>query len=99
MNRYVLTGEAKQDLIDINGVLFETAPQVANRFLSRFDQKCQLLAKFPEMGRAWNELEPPLRSFPIDKFLIFYRPISDGIEVVRVLSGYRDIEAIFREEE
>jgi toxin ParE1/3/4 len=30
------------------------------------------------------------------KYLVFYIPRSDGIEVVRVLHGARDLEALFR---
>ena len=33
-----------------------------------------------------------------ENYLIFYRPIEDGIEVLRVLHGARDIEGLFREE-
>jgi toxin ParE1/3/4 len=32
-------------------------------------------------------------------YAIFYRAIPDGIEVVRVLHGRRDIEAILTEED
>ena len=47
------------------------------------------------MGRRRDELLPTLRSFPVDDYLIFYRPIVEGIEVVRIVSGYRDLEALF----
>ncbi|MEA5603357.1 hypothetical protein [Nostoc sp. UHCC 0252] len=30
-----------------------------------------------------------------DDYLIFYRPIADGIEVVRIVTGYRDLETLF----
>jgi toxin ParE1/3/4 len=40
---------------------------------------------------------PPLRSFPVDRYLIFYRPVKGGIQIVRVLSGYQDLTAIFPE--
>ena len=30
-----------------------------------------------------------------ENFLIFYRPIEDGIEVIRVLHGAREIERVF----
>jgi toxin ParE1/3/4 len=36
-----------------------------------------------------------LRSLPVGNYLIFYLPIPDGIEVVRVLPGMRDIDAFF----
>lgn len=43
------------------------------------------------MGRSREELAPSLRSLPVDKYVIFYRPIENGIQVERVLSGYRDL--------
>ena len=45
-------------------------------------------------GHACGQLAPELRSFPEGNYLIFYKPIHRGIVVVRVLSGYRDIEAL-----
>lgn len=38
-----------------------------------------------------------LRSHPHGNYVIFYRPIGDGIEIVRVLHGARDIDAAFTE--
>ncbi len=32
------------------------------------------------------------------KYLVFYRPITDGIEVIRVLHGARDIDGIIADE-
>jgi hypothetical protein len=31
--------------------------------------------------------------------MIFYRPLSDGIEIVRVLHGARDIDSLFHPDE
>lgn len=67
----------------------------ADRFLNKINGKCNNLAMFPSMGRKWSELIPSLRSFPVDDYLIFYRPIETGIEVLRVVSGYRDLDALF----
>lgn len=42
-----------------------------------------------------------VRSWPIRGFsgyLIFYRPTSDGIEVIRVLHGARDLDTILEGE-
>jgi len=36
-----------------------------------------------------------LRGFSVGNYLIFYRQIENGIEVERVLSGYRDFNALF----
>jgi toxin ParE1/3/4 len=34
-----------------------------------------------------------LRSFPVGNYVIFYVALSDGVEVVRVMSGRQDIGA------
>ncbi|MEH2397623.1 type II toxin-antitoxin system RelE/ParE family toxin [Nostoc sp.] len=56
-------------------------------------------AKFPKMGRLKDELAPFLRSFLVKNNLIFYRPIDQGIEIVRILHGLQDIETIFQDHE
>jgi len=71
----------------------------AERLLKKINQKCRTLASFPNMGRRRDELLPSLRSFPVDDYLLFYHPIEDGIEILRVVSGYRDLEALFSDED
>jgi toxin ParE1/3/4 len=51
------------------------------------------------MGRARGELAPDLRSFPYGRYVIFYAPIEDGIDVVRVLHSARDVDAAFGDEQ
>jgi len=38
-----------------------------------------------------------MRSFPFGRYVIFYVPLEDGIDVVRVLHSARDIDAVFDE--
>ena len=47
----------------------------------------------PETNR--EELVPGLRSLSVGGYLIFYLPIEDGIDVVRVLHGMREIDTLF----
>ena len=59
-------------------------------------QMCQgTLANNPRIGRRREEVAPALRSFPFQDYSILYRPIDDGVEIVRVLHGSRDIERLF----
>ena len=37
-----------------------------------------------------------MRSFPVGRYIVFYMPLDDGVVVIRVLHGSRDIDAIFR---
>jgi toxin ParE1/3/4 len=49
----------------------------------------------PLIGRQREELSPRLRSFPVSRYIIFYRPMENGIEIVRVLHGARDFPPLF----
>lgn len=86
---------AERDLLEIWSHIAKDSPGAADRFLDLIGEKCGLLAASPEMGRRREELAPALRSFPVGRYVIFYRPGERGIQVVRVLSAYRDIAALF----
>jgi toxin ParE1/3/4 len=47
------------------------------------------------MGRRRPELAPGIHGFPVGRYVVFYRPSSNGIEIVRVLHGARDLEQQF----
>jgi toxin ParE1/3/4 len=56
------------------------------------------IARHPATGGAPPpELAPELRSFPVGRYVVFYRPQDDGFDVVRVLHSARDIESISEE--
>jgi toxin ParE1/3/4 len=96
MGRARFTPQAKEDLKQINRYIAQDNPDAARRFIAQIKEQCKTLADFPEMGRLWEELNPPLRSFPVGSYLIFYRPgAKSGIEVIGVVSGYRDLETFF----
>lgn len=95
MGRYILTVPARQDLKEISRFITQFNPAAGRRFKNRIQQQCRQLADFPNMGLNRDDLEPRLQSFPVEDYLIFYRPIDQGIEIVRVVSGYRDLEALF----
>ncbi|NJK69646.1 MAG: type II toxin-antitoxin system RelE/ParE family toxin [Microcoleus sp. SU_5_3] len=63
--------------------------------LSNLDAKFAKIAKFPNLGRSRDEILPSLRSLPIDNYLILYMPIGQDVEIFRVVSGYRDLSALF----
>lgn len=87
---------AEADLVDIWNFIAEDSEAQADVFIDELDEKLRSLAENPHIGRVRNELAENLRSFPVGPFVIFYLPLVDGIEVVRVLHGARDIGAIFR---
>ena len=94
MPRVLRTPLARADLIEIWNYVADDSPSNADRLLDLINKQCGTLARFPKMGRARNELSPSLRSFPVGNYVIFYREVSKGIEIIRVLHGARDIEGI-----
>ncbi|HEX4119475.1 MAG TPA: type II toxin-antitoxin system RelE/ParE family toxin [Verrucomicrobiae bacterium] len=89
------TSQAELDLIEIGVRIALDDPAAADRWLDLIDQKCQLLATMPEMGRDRKDLFPHLRSFPVGDYILFYRPTEQGIVIIRVLHGARDIRSFF----
>ena len=85
---------AKSDLIETWRYLAERSPNAADKFLDRVEEVSAMLALYPLAGRERPELEMGLRSFPMETHVIFYIPSSDRIDIVRVLSGNRDLESI-----
>ena len=88
---------AAADILDIWDYIAEDSLDQADRWVERLDEKLRLLATQPMMGRAREELAADLRSFPFGRSVIFYAPVDDGIDVVRVLHSARDIRAAFGE--
>jgi toxin ParE1/3/4 len=70
----------------------------ADQLLAKLEARLSMLANTPYMGSKRDEIFPNLRSSPVGNYLIFYYPLSDGIEILRVLHGARDIAAVLLDE-
>jgi toxin ParE1/3/4 len=86
---------AQSDLVEIWDYIADDSEARADAFLDRIDQKFRTLAQRPGLGRARDELAEGLRSFPVGRYVVFYRPLPEGVEIVRVLHGARDLTAAF----
>ncbi|MBU0763337.1 MAG: type II toxin-antitoxin system RelE/ParE family toxin [Bacteroidetes bacterium] len=97
MKKYqlLISEQATHDLTDIWLYIANDSPQTADNFLDTILEQCRLFCSSPEIGRQRDELLPGIRSFPIKRYIIFYRVTIDAIEVVRILSGYRDVWSLF----
>ncbi len=87
--------QANQDLDEIFDYIAQDNPPAAARWVYSLEEKCRMLSDTPGLGRRRNDLAPSLRGFPVGNYVIFYRPMPDGIEILRVLHGARDIPAQF----
>jgi toxin ParE1/3/4 len=86
---------ARADLIEIWDYIAEDSVANADAFVDNIHETMQMLANQPRSGRRRAELAPDILSFPFGRYIIFYRSSRKGLEIVRILHGSRDIEAIF----
>ncbi|MEG4814161.1 type II toxin-antitoxin system RelE/ParE family toxin [Microcoleus sp. K5-D4] len=69
------------------------------QFVEEFNRKCRNLINFPNMGRSYEELAASVRGLPLMGYIILYRAIDSGIEIIRVVKGERDLRSLFSEED
>jgi toxin ParE1/3/4 len=86
---------AETDILEIWDYIADDSLAAADRWVDQLGEQFRVLATQPMMGRARDELVPGVRSFPFGHYVVFYMPLDDGIDVVRVLHGARDIDAAF----
>lgn len=102
--RVLISLAAKSDLENQAIYIGCESPGAASRFLDAAERVFRDLSEMPSIG-AIRQLRNPrlagLRSWRIpgfDKHIVFYRVIDDGIEIVRVLHGARDVPRILENE-
>ena len=93
--------QAKRDLEEQIDYLKSHSDDAAHRFLDAAEHTFAFLAKNQGAGQLCRFQGPQatgIRAWPVDGFrnhLVFYRPTAEGVDIVRVLHGARDIEAHF----
>ena len=96
MPRIVRSPQVKLDLIEIWSYIARNSPVAADRLMDVIDERLSRLANSPGLGQTREELGTTIRSAPVGSYLLFYRPVENGIEVIRVLHGARNLRRLFR---
>jgi toxin ParE1/3/4 len=96
MARVYRTALAKSDLLSLWRRVAEDghSPLNAERFLWKLDTHCQNLAEVPFMGIARPDIAPDIRSFSTAPYTIYYRLVSDGVEIMRVIHQARALQNV-----
>ena len=97
MPQYTISPTAIRDLEDIIDYFTERNVEVGDLLLNEFTKKCRYLTQFPLIGRSYYQIRNYLRGIPMKNYIIFYRIIDEDIEIMRVIRGDRNLEAIFEE--
>jgi toxin ParE1/3/4 len=89
------TKRAREDLFDIwLYVAPRNSEAVADEIYDRIEARCHVLRDFPEMGRARPEIAEGARSLVIERWLALYNLVEDGVQVVRIVDGSRDLTSL-----
>jgi toxin ParE1/3/4 len=96
--RIIKKPRAEHDLIEHFAFIAMDKLAPAERFLRVADESFAQLATTPKLGRKWESSQPHLagiRVYPMPSgfrnYLIFYRIIEDGIEILTIMHGARDL--------
>lgn len=94
-----LSAAAEDDLAAIARYIGveKQSPRAARDFIDAFYERCEAYARQPGMGEPRADLDDDLRSFTFKRnYVVIYRPIPGGIDVLRVFHGARDYTRWFR---
>ncbi len=98
MTEPIFSPEARRDLVDAFEYVGEKSQAAAENLIRKVREIALKYVALPQMGRPREDLRPGPRSFVVKPYVVFYRPLDDTIEIVRVLHGRRDIESIFHDD-
>jgi toxin ParE1/3/4 len=91
----VLTETAIADLVAIGRYIKADNPQRAETFVAELESRCHQLGAMPKAFTLVPRHERSgVRRRPHGVYLIFHRIVADTIEVLHVLHGAQDYEAI-----
>lgn len=94
MKRLVFSPAARADLLAITLYIAEDNPDRAASFLAELEAKASQTAERPSSFPARDDISPGLRAARHGRYLLFFRETTDGVRIVRVLHGARDLPSV-----
>jgi toxin ParE1/3/4 len=83
------TSLAQNDAIEIWEYIAQDNEAAADKVIDQIDDRIKSLSMMPLSGAAVNYISPDIRRTVGGRYSIYYRPIEDGIEVLRILHERR----------
>jgi plasmid stabilization system protein ParE len=97
MADYFFSPEARIDLLEIWDYIANDNLDAADRVEQEILDAVRLLANHPELGHFRSDLTTkPVRFWRIHSYLVIYISDAHQLEVVRILSGYRDLANLLK---
>ncbi|MGB8817375.1 MAG: type II toxin-antitoxin system RelE/ParE family toxin [Rhizobiaceae bacterium] len=87
--RLVRSQFADNDIESIADYIAQDNPNAALRWIDDIEEKLNAIAETPKLGAHRPEIMEDLRTVALGKYIICYRPIVGGAEILRVFHGAR----------
>ena len=94
MSRLIITPRAANDLEEIGDYIAFDNPNAALKTIERLEAAADLLSRNPLIGVLRKDIAKNVRAFPVGNYLILFRPLADGVEIVRYVHGARQLKGI-----
>jgi toxin ParE1/3/4 len=98
IKKILISNQAMLDMEDIWYYIAEDNIVAADALYALFEKKFRILSETPRIGRARPEISENILSFPVGNYIVFYKVGADVILIARVISGKRDLPALFDED-
>jgi toxin ParE1/3/4 len=85
------TSLADADIDDITEYFAPLSPAKGLRVIKNIRDTARIHAGSPLIGRSRHRLRPGLKSFVAEGYVVYFRIVTGGIEVVRVVHGARRV--------
>jgi toxin ParE1/3/4 len=94
MAQLTYSPSAQKDIKDLAAYIARDKPSAARKWVQKLRNKCQLIAKNPELGVIRSELGVGVRSTYLGDYIIFFRTDAQPAEILRIMRGNRDIKSL-----
>ncbi len=92
---YIVSRDAKEDIAAIWEYIAFDNPVAADTVLQELYEAMQILGDHPGVGHKREDLTHlPIKFWSVRHYMILYDPQTRPLHILRVISGYRDIEGI-----
>jgi len=94
--RYRVSKDAQRDLDEIFVYCAKRAGlRVADRLIDSIIDRFWILGEHPDAGRPSEDIAPGVRCFPAGKYLIYYRKMRRGTDILHIFHAARDQKRTF----
>jgi toxin ParE1/3/4 len=94
MAQFRLAPRAFADFVRIIDYLDSVNPSAADKLADRLEETFATLAQVPLSGESRPEFGDEIRSAVVDRYVIYYRPNREGVAIVRIIAGDRDVKRL-----